>query len=403
MPGMDSAGRLLRLDDIDLSGKRVLVRVDFNVPLKNGHVEDHTRIQACLPTIKKLLAASATVMLMSHLGRPREGRFDPEFSLAPVAHSLSASLGRDVPLHSRWLEGMDLEAGAVVMLENVRFLPGEKADDAQLARQMAALCDVYVNDAFATAHRAQASTHGVARYADLACAGPLLLAEIEALEKALSNPVRPLLAIVGGAKVSTKLTVLESLLAKVDQLIVGGGIANTFLKAGGLAVGNSLYEEALVPEAARLIALAEKSGRTIPLPTDVICAKDFSDAAPATTRAIHEVEADDLILDLGPQTARHYADLVAQAATIFWNGPLGVFEFEQFSRGSEVLAHAIAGSSAFSIAGGGDTLAAISRFGVGADISYISTAGGALLEFVQGRPLPAILALQDAAASYSGR
>jgi len=312
-------------------------------------------------------------------------------------------LGKNVPLHSRWLTGIDIQAGDVVMLENVRFLPGEMADDADLAKQMAALCDVYVNDAFATAHRAQASTHGVAKYANVACAGPLLLAEIKALEKALTNPARPLVAIVGGSKVSTKLTILESLLTRVDQLIVGGGIANTFLKARGFALGKSLYEAALVPEALRLMDLAEQAGKAIPLPSDVVCAQSFSADARAKIKPVNAVAADDLILDVGPETAKHYAKVIAQAATIFWNGPPGVFEFDPFSKGSEILAKAIADSNAFSIAGGGDTLAAISKFGVGSDISYISTAGGAMLEFAEGKQLPAILALQEAALTFSNK
>ena len=397
---MGSVKKLITLDDIDVNGKRVLVRVDFNVPLKNGHVEDHSRIQACLPTIKRLLNDGAALMLMSHLGRPKEGKFDLEFSMEPVAKSLSVSLGTSVKLVSNWLDGVELEAGDVVMLENVRFMPGEKADDAELAKQMASLCDVYVNDAFATAHRAQASTHGVAKYAPIACAGPLLLAEIDALTKALANPAKPMAAIVGGSKVSTKLTILESLLEKVDQLIVGGGIANTFLKAKGKAVGNSLYEEELVPEAQKLMKLAEQQGKSIPLPTDVVCAKAFSEDAEAVIKPLADVDAEDLILDVGPETAKHYAEIVKQAATIFWNGPLGVFEFDQFSKGSEVLAQAIANSDGFSIAGGGDTLSAISKFGVGSDVSYISTAGGAMLEFVEGKQLPAIVALEESALAF---
>ena len=397
---MGSVKKLITLDDIDVNGKRVLVRVDFNVPLKNGHVEDHSRIQACLPTIKRLLNDGAALMLMSHLGRPKEGKFDLEFSMEPVAKSLSVSLGTSVKLVSNWLDGVELEAGDVVMLENVRFMPGEKADDAELAKQMASLCDVYVNDAFATAHRAQASTHGVAKYAPIACAGPLLLAEIDALTKALANPAKPMAAIVGGSKVSTKLTILESLLEKVDQLIVGGGIANTFLKAKGKAVGNSLYEEELLPEAQKLMKLAEQQGKSIPLPTDVVCAKTFSEDAEAVIKPLADVDAEDLILDVGPETAKHYAEIVKQAATIFWNGPLGVFEFDQFSKGSEVLAQAIANSDGFSIAGGGDTLSAISKFGVGSDVSYISTAGGAMLEFVEGKQLPAIVALEESALAF---
>lgn len=392
--------KLISLDDVDSRNKRVLVRVDFNVPLKNGHVEDHTRIQACLPTIRRLLDEGAAVILMSHLGRPKEGKFDTEFSLEPVAKSLAVSLGMNVNLVSNWMDDFSISSGDVVMLENVRFLKGEKADDAELAKKMAALCDIYVNDAFATAHRAQASTHGVAKYAPVACAGPLLLAEIAALTKVMQNPSKPLVAIVGGSKVSTKLTILESLLAKVDQLIVGGGIANTFLKAKGFPVGNSLYEAELVANAEKLMQSAEQQGKSIPLPTDVVCGKEFNENAQASIKHINDVEADDLIMDVGPETASRYAEIMFEAATIFWNGPLGVFEFDAFSAGSRSLAEAIAHSQAYSIAGGGDTLSAISKFGVGEKVSYISTAGGAMLEFVEGKQLPAISALEASADNW---
>ncbi len=388
---------MLSLDQVNTHSMRVLLRVDFNVPLKNGCVEDHARIQACLPTIRKLLDDGAALMLMSHLGRPKEGKFDPELSLQPVAKSLSAALGQDVPLASNWLEGVSVSPGQAVMLENVRFLAGEQANDAALARQMAALCDVFVYDAFATAHRAQASTYGVMQQVPLAIAGPLLLAEVRALTKVLEAPAHPVVAIVGGAKVSSKLTILESLLARVDQLIVGGGIANTFLKAQGFAVGNSLCEPALAPAAEKLLATAAGQGKSIPLPTDVVCGKDFREDTPAEVKAISDVAADDMILDVGPETAKHYAALCRKAATIFWNGPLGVFEFAPFAAGSRVLAAAVAESTAFSIAGGGDTLSAIAKFGVGERISYISTAGGAMLEFVEGKQLPAIAALEASA------
>lgn len=388
-------GKLKGLSGVNLAGKRVLIRVDYNVPMDGESVTDDTRLRATLPTILQILDAGASIILMSHLGRPQEGLFDAAYSLHPVATCLSSILNREVSLIREWEDGIDLGKGQVVMLENVRFNPGEKLNDDVLAKKMASLCDVFVNDAFATAHRAQASTHGVARFAPLAFAGPLLMAEIAALGLAFENPVRPMTAIVGGSKVSTKLTVLESLMEKIDQLIIGGGIANTFLKAAGYAIGNSLFEEDLVPAATKLMNDAEKQGKHIPIPTDVVCATEFSADAKATVKKVADVEADDLIMDVGPQTAMHYADILKQASTIVWNGPLGVFEFDQFGGGTEVLAHAIGESGAFSVAGGGDTLAAISKYGVADNISYISTGGGAFLEFLEGKQLPAVAILES--------
>ncbi|MFQ5659067.1 MAG: phosphoglycerate kinase [Gammaproteobacteria bacterium] len=392
--------QFVTISDLELSGKRVLVRVDFNVPVKAGCVEDDTRIRAALPTIRRLLNARAGVMLMSHLGRPTEGERDAHYSLAPVAASLSALLQRDMALITDWLGGVEVESGNLVLLENVRYEKGEATDDEELARRMGALCDVYVNDAFATAHRAQASTHGVAKYAPVACAGPLLLQELEALTRALENPAKPMMAVVGGSKISTKLTVLESLLEKIDQLIVGGGIANTFLMAAGHDIGSSLNEPDLVPVAEALMEKARQQGKEIPLPLDVVCAREFKEDAIATIKLIDEVEQDDLIMDVGPETAGAYAELLDKAETVVWNGPLGVFEFDQFSHGSRKLAEAIAGSNAFSIAGGGDTLSAISKFGVRDNISYISTGGGAFLEFLEGKELPAITILQESARAW---
>ncbi len=397
---MSSPG-LISIDDVELRGKPVLVRVDFNVPLKDGHVEDDTRIRATMPTIRKLLEDQATVILMSHLGRPREGEFDAKYSMVPVAARLSELLGLSVPVVTDWNNGIDFNASNIVMLENVRFLKGEKSNDDELAQQLATLCDIYVNDAFATAHRAQASTHGIAKFVPLACAGPLLLAEINALSKALEQPARPMIAIVGGSKVSTKLTVLENLLDKVDQLIVGGGIANTFLRAAGFNIGTSLHEPDLVDVAGTLMDRARKTGKEIPLPTDVVCGLEFSEDTPATTKFIAEVDDNDMILDVGPETTAHYAGLLDQAKTIVWNGPLGVFEFNQFSNGTRVLAKAIAQSKAFSIAGGGDTLAAISKFNISDDISYISTGGGAFLELLEGKELPAITILKESAKNWT--
>ena len=381
--------------DLDLSGKRVLIRQDLNVPVKNGQVTSDIRIQASIPTIQKALAAGAAVMVLSHLGRPVEGEYDSGSSLKPVADRLSTLLGKPVRLEKDWLNGIDIMPGEVVLCENVRFNIGEEKNSDELGKKMAALCDVFVMDAFGTAHRAQASTHSVAKYAPVACAGPLLASELDALGKALKTPVKPLVAIVGGSKVSTKLTVLKSLSEKVDQLIVGGGIANTFIAAAGFPVGKSLYEADLIEEAQRLIAAAKKAGSDIPIPVDVVCAKEFSDAAIATIKNVQDVEADDLILDIGPVTAKQYAEIIKSAGTIVWNGPVGVFEIEQFSHGTQSLAKAIAESSAFSIAGGGDTLAAIDKYGINDQVSYTSTGGGAFLEFLEGKELPAVAVLKS--------
>jgi len=383
-----------RMLDLDLKGQRVLIREDLNVPVEGGTITSDARIRASLPTIRAARDAGARVMLLSHLGRPKEGEFSAENSLAPVAARLGELLGAPVRLVRDWLDGIECAAGEVVLCENVRFNKGEKKDDEGLSRRMAALCDIFVMDAFGTAHRAEASTHGVARFAPIACAGPLLVGELDALERALANPARPLVAIVAGSKVSTKLTVLESLLSKVDQLIVGGGIANTFLAATGVAVGKSLHEPDMLDTARALLAQAKAKGTSIPLPTDVVVAKEFSPTAVATTRAVEAVAADELILDIGPSTARSLATLLQSAGTILWNGPVGVFEFDSFAGGTRVIAEAIAASSAFSLAGGGDTLAAIEKFGVESGISYISTGGGAFLEFVEGKTLPAVAALE---------
>jgi len=381
--------------DLDLSGKRVLIRQDLNVPVKNGQVTSDIRIQASIPTIEKALAAGAAVMVLSHLGRPVEGEYDNASSLKPVADRLSTLLGKPVRLEKDWLNGIDIMPGEVVLCENVRFNVGEEKNSDELGKKMAALCDVFVMDAFGTAHRAQASTHSVAKYAPVACAGPLLASELDALGKALKTPVKPLVAIVGGSKVSTKLTVLKSLSEKVDQLIVGGGIANTFIAAAGFPVGKSLYEADLIEEAQRLIAAAKKAGSDIPIPVDVVCAKEFSDTAIATIKKVQDVEADDLILDIGPVTAKQYAEIIKSAGTIVWNGPVGVFEIEQFSHGTQSMAKAIAESSAFSIAGGGDTLAAIDKYGINDQVSYTSTGGGAFLEFLEGKELPAVAVLKS--------
>ena len=381
--------------DLDLSGKRVLIRQDLNVPVKNGQVTSDIRIQASIPTIQKALAAGAAVMVLSHLGRPVEGEYDNASSLKPVADRLSTLLGKPVRLEKDWLNGIDIMPGEVVLCENVRFNIGEEKNSDELGKKMAALCDVFVMDAFGTAHRAQASTHSVAKYAPVACAGPLLASELDALGKALKTPVKPLIAIVGGSKVSTKLTVLKSLSDKVDQLIVGGGIANTFIAAAGFPVGKSLYEADLIEEAQRLIAAAKKAGSDIPIPVDVVCAKEFSDTAIATIKKVQDVEADDLILDIGPVTAKQYAEIIKSAGTIVWNGPVGVFEIEQFSHGTQSMAKAIAESSAFSIAGGGDTLAAIDKYGINDQVSYTSTGGGAFLEFLEGKELPAVAVLKS--------
>lgn len=384
-----------RMVDLDLSGKRVLIRQDLNVPVKNGKVTSDIRIQASVPTIEKALAAGAAVMLLSHLGRPVEGQYDEASSLKPVAERLSSLLGKPVRLEKDWLDGIVIAPGEVVLCENVRFNVGEEKNSDELGKKMAALCDVFVMDAFGTAHRAQASTHSVAKFAPIVCAGPLLASELDALGKALETPTKPLVAIVGGSKVSTKLTVLKSLSEKVDQLIVGGGIANTFIAAAGFPVGKSLYEADLIEEAQRLIAAAKQAGSDIPIPVDVVCAKEFSETAIATIKKVEDVEADDLILDIGPDTARQYAEMLKSAGTIVWNGPVGVFEIEQFSHGTQTLATAIAESSAFSIAGGGDTLAAIDKYGINDQVSYTSTGGGAFLEFLEGKELPAVAILKS--------
>jgi phosphoglycerate kinase len=384
-----------RMIDLDLAGKRVLIRQDLNVPVKNGTVTSDIRIQASVPTIQQALAQGAAVMVMSHLGRPEEGHYDEAASLKPVADRLALLLDKPVRLEKDWIDGVTIAAGEVVLCENVRFNVGEEKNSDELGKKMAALCDVFVMDAFGTAHRAQASTHSVAKFAPVVCAGPLLASELDALGKALETPTKPLIAIVGGSKVSTKLTVLESLSTKVDQLIVGGGIANTFIAAAGFPVGKSLYEPDLIPEAQRLMAAATAAGSSIPVPTDVVCAKEFSETAVATIKQVADVEADDLILDIGPDTAKHYAELLKSAGTIVWNGPVGVFEIEQFSHGTQTLSTAIAESSAFSIAGGGDTLAAIDKYGINDQVSYTSTGGGAFLEFLEGKELPAVAVLKS--------
>ncbi|HIG36736.1 MAG TPA: phosphoglycerate kinase [Oceanospirillaceae bacterium] len=381
---------IIKMTDLDLRGQRVLIREDLNVPVKNGVVTSDARLRAALPTIKMALQLGAKLMVTSHLGRPQEGVYDEQFSLQPVVDYLAAKLQCSVRLQKHWLDGVEVADGELVILENCRFNTGEKANDDALAQKMAALCDVFVNDAFGTAHRAQASTHGIAKFVKVACAGPLLVAELDALGKALDNPKRPLVAIVGGSKVSTKLTVLETLSDKVDQLIVGGGIANTFLAAAGFPVGKSLYEADLVANAK---ALMEKTA--IPLPTDVVTAKEFSETATATTQAAADVAADDMIMDVGPETAHQLASILKEAGTIIWNGPLGVFEFDQFGGGTEILSRAIAASPAFSIAGGGDTLAAVDKYEIADQVSYISTGGGAFLEFVEGKELPAVAILEQ--------
>jgi phosphoglycerate kinase len=381
---------IINMTDLDLAGKRVLIREDLNVPVKDGAVTSDARLRASLPTIELALQAGAAVMITSHLGRPQEGQYDSQFSLQPVVDWLAERLPNKVRLQKDWLQGVEAEAGTLIVLENCRFNVGEKANDETLAKQMAALCDIYVNDAFGTAHRAQASTHGVAQFAPVACAGPLLAAELDALAKALDNPKRPMVAVVGGSKVSTKLTVLEALSDKVDQLIVGGGIANTFLAAAGHPVGKSLYEANLVDNAKALM-----SKTSIPIPTDVVTATEFSETAAATTKDASTVTDDDMIMDVGPDSAAALAEILATAGTIIWNGPLGVFEFDQFSGGTEVLSLAIAKADGFSIAGGGDTLAAVDKFDISDQVSYISTGGGAFLEFVEGKQLPAVAILQQ--------
>jgi phosphoglycerate kinase len=389
---------VLRMADLDLAGKRVLIREDLNVPVKDGRITSEQRITAALPTIRLALEKGAAVMVTSHLGRPKEGVWTQEDSLAPVAARLSELLGREVPLVRDWTDGVQVEPGQLVLLENCRMNIGEKADDEALAKKYAALCDVFVMDAFGTAHRAQASTHGVIRFARVACGGPLLMAELDALAKALLAPARPLIAIVAGSKVSTKLELLSALVSKVDQLIVGGGIANTFIAAMGHPVGKSLCEADLLDTARQIMADAKARGADIPVPTDVVVAPTFAADAPATVKAVADVGPDDMILDIGPETAARYAAMIRQAGSVIWNGPVGVFEFDAFGKGTETLAHAIADSEAFSIAGGGDTLAAVDKYGVEAGISYISTGGGAFLEFCEGKELPAVAALKARAA-----
>ena len=388
---------VIRMTDLDLRDKRVLIREDLNVPLKDGAITATQRLEAALPTLRAARDAGARVLVMSHLGRPKEGVWDAAASLAPVATWLSSALGTDVPLVRDYLDGVAVGPGEVALLENCRMNPGEDKDDESLARRYAALCDVFVMDAFGTAHRAQASTHGVARFAPVACAGPLLCAELDALASALQSPRRPLLAIVAGSKVSTKLELLGSLVRKVDRLIVGGGIANTFIAAAGHGVGKSLFEPDLVETARGIVADAKARGAEIPMPVDVVVAPEFSASAPATVKPVEQVGADEMILDIGPQTAARYAALVAEAGTVVWNGPVGVFEFDAFGKGTETLARAIADSDAFSIAGGGDTLAAVEKYGVEQGISYISTGGGAFLEFLEGKELPAVRVLEERA------
>ncbi len=384
---------IVRMTDLDLSGKRVLIRQDLNVPIENGRITSEQRITASLPTLKRALEQGAAVMVTSHLGRPKEGVWSEADSLAPVAARLSELLGREVPLVRDWVDGVDVQPGQLVLLENCRMNVGEGKDDEALSKQYAALCDVFVMDAFGTAHRAQASTHGVIRFAPVAAGGTLLMAELDALAKALDAPAKPLLAIVAGSKVSTKLELLANLVGKVDQLIVGGGIANTFIAAASYNVGKSLYEPDLLDTAKKIVADAQARGAAIPLPVDVVTAKQFLPDAAAEVKAVDAVAEDDLILDIGPQTAAQYAQLIEKAGTVVWNGPVGVFEFEAFSKGTEALARAIASSKAFSIAGGGDTLAAVDKFDIAGDVSYISTGGGAFLEFLEGKTLPAVAAL----------
>jgi phosphoglycerate kinase len=389
--------KIIKMTDVDLSGKRVLIREDLNVPISAGVVTSDARIRAALPTIHLALDQKAKVLVMSHLGRPEEGQYNEEFSLAPVAKRLADLLGVPVALKRDWLAGVDVAPGSVVLLENVRFNKGEKKNSDELAKKMAALCDVYIMDAFGTAHRAEASTHGVAKFAAVACAGPLLVSELSALETALEKPARPLIAIVAGSKVSTKLTVLESLLAKVDGLIVGGGITNTFLAALGFRVGKSLHEPNMLYIFKRLLEQAHKRGIEIPMPTDVVVAKEFSAKAEADVKPVGNVADDEMILDIGPDSAEQFGKILASAGTILWNGPVGVFEFEQFGEGTRAIANAIARSKAFSLAGGGDTLAAIEKYKIEDSISYISTGGGAFLEFVEGKKLPAVQILEQRA------
>jgi phosphoglycerate kinase len=390
---------VLKMSDLDLRGKRVFIRADLNVPIDpSGRITDDTRIRASAPAIDQALKAGARVMVTSHLGRPKEGELRPEDSLAPVGKRLAELLGKPVRLVQNWIDGVEVGAGEVALLENCRVNKGEKKNDDALARKLAALCDVYVNDAFGTAHRAEATTYGIAQYAPVACAGPLMGAEIDALSKALGNPARPLVAIVAGSKVSTKLTILAALAEKVDQLVVGGGIANTFMLAAGLRIGKSLAEADLVDEAKKIMAAMRAKGGDVPLPVDVVCAKELSATARAETKPVADVADDDMILDIGPRSAAALAAVLAKAGTIVWNGPVGVFEFDQFAEGTRTIARAIAGSKAFSLAGGGDTIAAIAKYGISDKIGYISTGGGAFLEFLEGKKLPAIEILERRAA-----
>ena len=393
--------RIAKMNDLDLAGKKVLIRQDLNVPVKDGVVSSDQRIRAALPTIQHCINAGARVMIMSHLGRPIEGKPDDQYSLQAVAEHLSSLLEKEIPLLSDYLDKPpEVADGDVVLLENVRFNTGEKANDEALSRQYASLCDIYVMDAFGTAHRAQASTHGVGLFAPLACAGPLLATELEALAQALDNPKSPVIAIVGGSKVSTKLTVLDALSEIVDQLIPGGGIANTFIAASGYNVGKSLVEVELIPEAKRLLSVSAAAGKEIPIPVDVVCGKEFSEQAEATVKRVDEVTDDDMIFDIGPETAARFAEIMHTASTIVWNGPVGVFEFDQFGEGTRTLALAIASSDAFSIAGGGDTLAAVDKYGIADQVSYISTGGGAFLEFLEGKQLPAVAMLEQRSQGY---
>jgi phosphoglycerate kinase len=385
---------VIKMTDLALSNQRVLIREDLNVPIKDGKITSDARLRAALPTLKLALEAGAKVMVMSHLGRPIEGEYNPEFSLQPVADYLAAALNVPVRLAKSYLDGVEVNAGELVLFENIRFNEGEKNNNDELSKKLAALCDVFVMDAFGTAHRAQASTHGVAKYAPTACAGPLLAGELAALSKALDNPARPLVAIVGGSKVSTKLTVLDSLASIVDQLVVGGGIANTFIASQGHNVGKSLFEADLIDEAKRLTKQANDNNGSIPVPTDVVVGQEFSETAQATLKNVNEVADGDMIFDIGPDSAKALAEIIANAGTVVWNGPVGVFEFDQFGQGTETIARAIADSKAFSIAGGGDTLAAVDKYGIAAQVSYISTGGGAFLEFLEGKKLPAVEILE---------
>lgn len=391
---------LVKISDIDLQAKTVLIREDYNVPLRNGKISDDSRIRASLPTVHQVLDAGAKIILVSHLGRPTEGEYNEAYSLAPVAESLSKLLGMNVPLVRDWINGIDMSDSSIVLCENVRFEKGEIKNDEDLARKMAQLCQIYINDAFATSHRAQASTYGIAKYTSISAAGPLLINELKSLSKAFYKPEKPVTAIVGGSKVSTKLTVLETLSSKVDQLILGGGIANTFLKAAGYNIGASLYEPDLVDVAYKLMDSAKKANCHIPLPIDVVCGKSFDENTLAKTKLIDEVAEDDLIMDIGPKTSEQFNKNINKSNTIIWNGPLGVFEFEAFSKGTEDLASVIAKSNAYSIVGGGDTISAVNKFGIEKDVSYISTGGGAFLEFLEGKKLPAIAILEEATRAW---